>query len=138
MPRENSLPFSSGLHFFSLNFLTHVRFKFPTKPRGPIWQHFYIVQQGPTLLLSTAKCKYCTWEHLGHSGKMEAHLAKCLGFSELKAKSDLKGVEHGAEAALSPSPSKKPKPLTAFPDSSTIPLQILSRKRLPGALRWPV
>ena len=25
--------------------------KFPTKPRGPIWQQFYIVQQGPTLLL---------------------------------------------------------------------------------------
>ena len=45
------------------------------------------------------------WEHLEHSGKMEAHLAKCLGFSELKAKSDL----NGAEAALSPSPSKKAK-----------------------------
>ena len=85
--------------------------KFPTKPTNPIWQHFYIVQQGPTLLLSTAKCEYCTWEHLGHSGKMEAHLAKCLGFSELKAKSDLKCVEHGDHRfrgrLLSPSNRRK-------------------------------
>ena len=38
MPRENSpensLPFSSGLHFFSLNFLTHVRFKISDEAQG--------------------------------------------------------------------------------------------------------
>ena len=112
--------------------------KFPTKPRGPIGQHFYIVQQGPTLLLSTARCKYCTWEHLGHSGKMEAHLAKCLGFSELKAKSDLKGVEHGAEAALSPSPSKKAKAADGISGFFDHPFTDFEQKKATGALRWPV
>ena len=82
-PREYS-PFFLPLIWADLLTLTtlNITMSASTKPRGLIWKHFQVITKGPTLLQSTVRCNYCTWEHLGHSGKMETHHSKCPVFSE--------------------------------------------------------
>ena len=48
-----------------------------TKPKGPVLDHFVVVDPGNNALTSRIKCKYCPWEHLGHPAKMQAHLDRC-------------------------------------------------------------
>ena len=54
-----------------------------TKLKGPVWDHFVVVDPGKNALTSKVKCKYCPWEHLGHPAKMQAHLdRRCPGYGE--------------------------------------------------------
>ena len=41
-----------------------------TKLKGPVWDHFVVVDPGKNALTSKVKCKYCPWEHLGHPAKI--------------------------------------------------------------------
>ena len=38
----------------------------PNQPKGPVWDRFSVVAQGKNALTPTVRCKYCSWEHLGH------------------------------------------------------------------------
>ena len=77
MPRANAqFYFAFWFAAFSLSF----SFIMSTKPRGPVWDHFIVLGDGKRALTSKVRCKYCTWEHLGHPAKMQKHLDnRCPG-----------------------------------------------------------
>ena len=77
-----------------------------TKPRSEVWDNFYVVKKGATLLTTTVHCKYCSWEHLGNASKMQTHLdRKCPGYSKAGGKDTF--VTASASSACSSSLSSE-------------------------------
>ena len=62
------------------------------------------------MLSSKVRCKYCPWEHLGHPGKMQAHLDNhCAGYAERSSlKPEVPAVQEGPSEAEEPF-AKKPR-----------------------------
>ena len=108
-----------------------------TKPRGAVWDHFSVISQGKNVLSSKVRCKYCPWEHLGHPGKMQAHLDnRCAGYAERSLlKPEVPAVQEGPSEAEEPF-AKKPRTPIAYLVTLTERLRLLSSGGLFTCLLW--